>query len=53
MLAAPDHELGLSAAAVQHAMALFSANWGTGRGTFHITSDAPDVEAAVEAPGAL
>jgi class 3 adenylate cyclase len=53
MLAAPDHPVGLSATAVQHGVALFSANWGTGRGTFQITSDAPDAEAAIEALGAL
>jgi len=52
-LAAPDYPIGRSAAAAQHAVALFGANWGTGRGTLHITSDAPDAEAAVEALGAL
>jgi class 3 adenylate cyclase/pimeloyl-ACP methyl ester carboxylesterase len=52
-LAAPDYPIGRSAAVQQQVLAHFSAAWGTGRGTFLITSDAPDAEAAVEALGAL
>src|SRR4029450_11883881 len=48
-LAAPDYPIGRSAAVQQQVLARFSAAWGTGRGTFLITSDAPDAEAAVEA----
>jgi class 3 adenylate cyclase/pimeloyl-ACP methyl ester carboxylesterase len=52
-LAAPDYTAGRSAAEMERVVAAFRAAWGTGRGTFLITSDAPDAEAAVEALGAL
>jgi class 3 adenylate cyclase/pimeloyl-ACP methyl ester carboxylesterase len=53
VLAAPDYPVGIAAAEVQDFIAAISAFWGTGRGTFLITSDAADAEAAVEALGTL
>jgi len=52
-LATPDYPIGRSAEAAQQNIDLFSAAWGTGRGTFRLTTDAPDAEAAVEALGVL
>ncbi len=42
-----------STAEMESGFAAFRATWGTGRTSFHLTSDAPDEEAAVEALGAL
>jgi class 3 adenylate cyclase/pimeloyl-ACP methyl ester carboxylesterase len=50
--AAPNYP-GLSVEALERVVAHFGENWGTGRGTFHLTSDAPNEEAAIDALGAL
>src|SRR5262249_11008550 len=52
-LAAPDYPAGFPAAWVQGTLAQISKTWGTGRATFHFTSDAPDEQAAIEALGIL
>ena len=49
-----DHPAGRYADGMERGVAAaFRAAWGTGRGTFSITSHAPDEEAAIEALGML